>query len=237
MINLDEISPSALTEMIDNAPEYEKRQFKQFVTNTIGAIHQIPHIFAKSNSEKPFDLKNVEAYFGRSSASADEPGKNIASRFKSHRDHVERRHQFGMIIAKTTIENTLLMERFGISVIEKLKEVGGLCIANKTAYSKGGVGDTEPGLLYMTFKFIVQEEQFGRVLSNSQIKSAVAMVMSELELLKSESKSVESAAELAFQAANEPRFIGGHQVNLYDPDKDKFLAPDLSSPRFKQAHF
>ena len=239
MINLDEISSSALTTMIDNAPQYNRRQFKDLIKNTIGAIHQIPHIFEKANSNEKFELKNIEAYFGRSSAAIDEPGKNIANRFKSHRDHIERRHKFGMIIAKTTIDNTLLMERFGISIIENLKRKNGLCIANKTGYSKGGVGENEPGLLYMTFKLLDQDDRPGNMLTNSQINSAVKLVMDDMnyfDLNIADNKYVSGAAELAFKAANEPRFIGNQTINLFDTKNEKFLAPDLSRQQFKTAH-
>lgn len=236
MINLDEISSSALSKMIDNAPQYNRRQFKDLIKNTIGAIHQIPYIFEKVNSKDKFELKNIEAYFGRSSAAADEPGKNIANRFKSHRDHVARRHRFGMIIAKTTIKNTLLMERFGISIIETLKKKKGLCIANKTGYSKGGIGENEPGLLYMTFKLLDREDKPGIILTSSQIDSGVTMVMKELGLDINENKYEANAAEYAFKAANQTRFIGDHPINMYDTNNEKFLASNLSS-QFKTSHY
>lgn len=233
MINLDEVSSSALTKMIENAPEYNRRQFKDLIKNTIGAIHQIPHIFSKSNSNRKIDLKNIEAYFGRSSAAADEPGKNIANRFKAHRDHAERQHIFGMIIAKTTIENTLLMERFGISIIETLKKKDGLCIANKTAYSKGGIGETEPGLLYMTFKIRNQEDDVANVLTNAQINAAVRMVMSELGLDIKENEPVASAAKLAFEASNEINYQGEQNISLYSTEKDRFQKPTYSASKLK----
>ena len=233
MINLDEVSSSALTTMIENAPQYNGRQFKNLIKNTIGAIHQIPHIFEKVNTTDKIDLKNIEAYFGRSSVSADEPGKNIASRFKSHRDNAERKHKFGMIIAKTSIENTLLMERFGINIIETLKKKNGLCIANRTGYSKGGIGENEPGLLYMTFKITTKDDKPANVLTNVQIRAAVNAVMKDLGLDINEDKPVATAAKLAFDAANEVRFIGEQNINLYVPDKNRFLSPDLSQIRFK----
>ena len=234
MINLDDASPSALTTMIENAPEYNRRQFfKDLIKNTIGAIHQIPHIFEKVNTNDKIDLKNIEAYFGRSSVSADEPGKNIASRFKYHRDNPEREHKFGMIIAKTSIENTLLMERFGINIIETLKKKNGLCIANRTGYSKGGIGENEPGLLYMTFKITTKDDKPAKVLTNIQIRAAVNAVMKDLGLDINENKPVASAAKLAFDAANEVRFIGEQNVNLYVPETNQFLPPDLSQIRFK----
>jgi len=236
MINLDEMSPSALTTMIDHAPEYHRRQFKDFIKNTIGAIHQIPHIFAKGNSKEKFDLKNIEAYFGRSSAAADEPGKNITNRFRSNRDHIKRQHRFGMIIARTTIENTLLMERFGISLIKTLKRKNGLCIANKTGYSKGGIGETEPGLLYMTFKLLDNADNPANILTNAQIDSAVTLVMDELGLNKNENQHVAGAAELAFKTANEPRFIGEQTINLYNVDNKRFIPPVLNRLQFKTAH-
>jgi hypothetical protein len=233
MINLDEVSSSALTAMIENAPQYNGRQFKNLIKNTIGAIHQIPHIFEKVNTTDKIDLKNIEAYFGRSSVSADEPGKNIASRFKSHRDNAERKHKFGMIIAKTSIENTLLMERFGINIIETLKKKNGLCIANRTGYSKGGIGENEPGLLYMTFKITTKDDKPANVLTNVQIRAAVNAVMKDLGLDINDDKPVATAAKLAFDAANEVRFIGEQNINLYVPDKNRFLSPDLSQIRFK----
>lgn len=233
MINLDEISPSALTTMIDNAPQYNRRQFKDLIKNTIGAIHQIPHIFEKVNSDDKIDLKSIEAYFGRSSAASDEPGKNIANRFKSHRDNIKRQHRFGMIIARTTIENTLLMERFGITIIDTLKKNDGLCIANRTGYSKGGVGENEPGLLYMTFKIIRKKEMSSMVLTNDQITAAVKSVMSDLGLNIKEYQPVASAAKLAFDAANEVRFLGNQNINLYSPENKMFIPADLTQVRYK----
>jgi hypothetical protein len=233
MINLDEVSSSALTTMIENAPQYDGRQFKNLIKNTIGAIHQIPHIFEKVNTNDKIDLKNIEAYFGRSSVSADEPGKNIANRFKSHRDNAERQHKFGMIIARTSIKNTLLMERFGINIIETLKKKNGLCIANRTGYSKGGIGENEPGLLYMTFKITTKDDKPAKVLTNIQIRAAVNSVMKDLGLDLNDDKPIASAAKLAFDAANEVRFIGEQNINMYVPDKNRFLSPDLSQIRFK----
>lgn len=233
MINLDEVSSSALSTMIDNAPQYNRRQFKDLIKNTIGAIHQIPNIFSKANSNKKIDLKNIEAYFGRSSAAADEPGKNIANRFRAHRDHIDRKHIFGMIIAKTTIENTLLMEKFGISIIETLKKKDGLCIANKTSYSKGGIGETEPGLLYLTFKIKGLDDNPANILTNAQIKSAVKIVMKELGLDIKEDEVVASAAKLAFEASNEIFYQGEQVVKMYSPEKDKFQKPSYSAAKIK----
>jgi hypothetical protein len=125
------------------------------------------------------------------------------------------------------------MEKFGISIIETLKKKDGLCIANKTSYSKGGIGETEPGLLYLTFKIKGLDDNPANILTNAQINSAVKIVMKELGLDIKEDEVVASAAKLAFEASNEMSYKGEQLVKMYSPEKDKFQKPSYSASKIK----
>lgn len=234
MISLNDVNTEAMSTLIEKAPRYAKGEYRALIENTIGAIHQIPHIFKRTDtSQRRIDLKDIEAYFGRSSASAFDPGQNIAGRFRAHRDNPKRRHEWGMIIARTTIQNTLRMEKFGISVIDNLKERSGLCISNKTSYSKGAVGENEPGLLYMTFRITLNsvDPDPADQMSIKQIDEMVKSVISEKSFPANEKTHIADAARIAFEAANEVRFIGKKSVSLYDPEDKVFIDSDIKRIR------
>ena len=65
---------------------------------------------------------------------------------------------------------------------------------------------------------------------------SVKMVMNELSLDINENKYEANAAEYAFKAANQTRFIGDHPINMYDTNNERFLASNLSS-QFKTSHY
>jgi hypothetical protein len=189
-IALESATPTSVTSLLQHVPVYGAREWRRLVANTIGAIHQVPHVF-KSKALPKLDLKDIEAYFGRSSSGSTIAGHNLYGRFRAG---LERGHSFGMVFATTDIDATLHFERFGISLINRLKDVDGLCIANKSLAAHGKVGTTEPGYLYMTFGF-EEGDEHARMLSQREIDDAVAGMLADLrEADAAPSKSVHEAA-------------------------------------------
>jgi transcriptional regulator with XRE-family HTH domain len=219
LIRLEDATLDTLESLVEQAPNYASRQYREVTLDTIGAIHQIPEIFAKNFSRK-IDLKNIEAYFGRSSASQSGLANNIYQRFRQGSS--DRKHEWGMVLAVTSIAATLHYEKFGISVVETLRKKKGLCIANETGFSKGNVGSTEPGFLYLTFKIIDQYEDFAHVLSKEQIDDAVRRMLDDpaVNRLASQDEIVRAAVP-AFQQANTLRRFGKHEVQVWDPRSNK----------------
>lgn len=209
---LESATPTSITAMLEHVPVYGPTEWRRLVENAIGAIHQIPRVL-KSKALPNLDLKDVEAYFGRSSSGADIIGKNLYGRFRT--GFMERGHTFGMVFAQTSIAATLRFERFAISLINQLKDRDGLCISNRTLAPRGNVGDTEPGYLYMTFT-LVEGDEHARVLSQREVDEAVADVIDEFRRSAvTPVKAVhENAARIAVSIANDVQFIGEHRIAL-----------------------
>lgn len=211
LVVLDTATPATVTALLGHVPEYGPREWRRLVENTVGAIHQIPSIL-RSGDLPNLDLKDIEAYFGRSSCGAELAGQNLYGRFRAG---VDRGHMFGMVFAKTTIDATLQFERFGISLVNQLKRVDGLCISNRTLAARGNVGNTEPGYLYLTFA-LVEGAGPGHVLTQSQIDAAVAGVLGDLG--KSSVVDVkpvhQEAARAAVTLANNVEYVGEHTIAL-----------------------
>ena len=175
MMSLRDADVRRVSALLQHVPEYSSTEWRRLVSNTVGAIHQIPRILEVSKVPN-LDLKDIEAYFGRSSAGTTYPGVNLYQRFQAGLK--ERNHDYGIVFAKTSIRASLNFERFGISLIEQLRRVDGLCISNKTFAARGRVGDIEPGYLYLTFR-ITQGKEHARKLTQNEIDRAVAGVMQE----------------------------------------------------------
>ncbi len=208
---LAEITPASVTQVLAHVPKYTPREIRRLVANTVGAVHQIPRIL-KKKSLPELDLKDIEAYFGRSSGGRELAGTNLYARFRAGH---ERGHTHGMVFASTTITASLRFERFGITLIEQLKKLDGLCISNKTLASRGRVGATEPGLLYLTFR-VTEGDEHARVLSQAEISASVASMLRELDEDNTPlAKSIqESAARTGLELANDVEFIGKHRIAL-----------------------
>jgi hypothetical protein len=213
MIALEDATPATMTALLEQVPAYEPREFRRLVENTVGAVHQLPLIFYRAGRRR-IDLKDIEAYFGRSSAGSETPGQNIYGRFRAHR---ERGHKYGLVFARTTIKDTLCYERWGITLINYLKKVGGLCIANSSRTCVGGVGSTEPGLLYLTFRTMSDETEHAETLTLKEIERGVEEIMSEIapELSKRPKSVWAGATQHALSMANEPTFTGAAQVKPF----------------------
>lgn len=172
-IELCDATPANIAYLIEHTPRYGRSEFKRLVENTIGAIHQIPHIFGCRGMED-YDLKNIVVHFGRSSAGRNSIGQNLSSRFANSRKN--KGHTFGMVFAETTIDASLRYERWGTYLIDYLKHVEGLCISNRTFFSGGSVGSYEPGFLYLTFSIEKTREKLAKKLSNKQIIDGEAYI-------------------------------------------------------------
>lgn len=175
LMALNEATPTTVSGMVQHVPEYAPRDWRRLVENTVGAIHQIPRILKKSNMPD-LDLKDIEEYFGRSSAGAEILGHNLYGRFRSG---LVREYELGMVFAKTTILASRNFERFGISLIDQLKKMNGLCISNRTFASSGSVGVTESGFLYMTFR-LKRGREHAQQLSQKEINYGVQEVLKDL---------------------------------------------------------
>lgn len=211
-IDLYESSPSVISELVEYTPKYTGKEFKRLVENTIGAIHQIPMKF-QDDSIKKVDLKNIVAYFGRSSAGSKNKGQNLANRFKHA--YYERGDSFGLVFAQTTINNSLKYERWGIHLINYLKKVDGLCISNKSLCAGGGIGSNEPGFLYMTFHLKKNKEKLALTLSDQEIKQGVKEIHEEMKGQKIPKSVIETATKSALEKANDTRHIGKNRIGKF----------------------
>lgn len=217
MIPLAKMSASTIGQLLAHVPEYGPADFRSLVENTIGAIHQVPHIFHEQTSIK-YQLKQVEAYFGRSSSGVSDVAQNLYSCWVRGRE--ERGHEYGMVFAKTSIKASLKYERHGILLIEALRQEDGLCISNKTLTARGGVGSIEPGFLYMTFRLLRKTPEPARELTFEEIRDCVRKMKAELSSLAVEMKVPENDIRDAFQhglvQANNVENRGRFKVINYD---------------------
>lgn len=217
MIPLAKMSASTIGQLLPHVPEYGPTDFRSLVENTIGAIHQVPHIFHEQTQIK-YQLKQVEAYFGRSSSGVSDIAQNIYSCWVRGRE--ERGHNYGMVFAKTSIKASLKYERHGILLIEALRQEDGLCISNKTLTARGGVGSIEPGFLYMTFRLLRKTPEPARELTFEEIRDCVRKMKTELSDLAVEMKIPEKDVRDAFQhgleQANNVENRGRYKVINYE---------------------
>ncbi len=217
MIPLAKMSASTIGQLLPHVPEYGSSDFRSLVENTIGAIHQVPHIFHEQTRIK-YQLKQVEAYFGRSSAGGKDVAQNLYSCWVRGRE--ERGHEYGMVFAKTSISASLKYERHGIHLIEALRQEDGLCISNKTLTAKGGVGKTEPGFLYLTFRLLRKTPEPARELTFEEIRDCVKRMRTELSALAVElkvpDKEISAAFEHGLVQANNVANHGRYKVINYD---------------------
>lgn len=219
MIPLKEMTPDLIAEMLPVVPKYGHRDFKPLVENTAGAIHQIPRIFHKATGI-PYQPKQIEAYFGRSSGGGTHVAWNLYQCWT--RGLRDRSHTYGMVFAQTPIAASLSYERHGIHLIDALKEMDGLCISNRSLTAKGGVGNNEPGFLYMTFRLLKKEPQPARELTYEEIKDCVRRKKDELER---QAKDIETPVRdllVSFKAglerANALSYQGNCKVKRIDYD-------------------
>jgi hypothetical protein len=214
-ISFNGLTPAKVSELVKYAPTYKHNEYKRLVEDAVGAIHQIPRIFQASRG-KPYDLKNIVAYFGRSSAGPYELGSNIYQRFMTGKR--DRGDIFGLVFARTTIKASTNFERWGIRLIEILKEQNGLCISNKTRHAGGSKGKTEPGFLYMTFHYEDVNEP-GFVLTQSEIDEAVIEIMNGYSEQSRTKTICQEGSSAGVTLANNVTFTGSKPIQLFIPKK------------------
>lgn len=206
-----------IADVLQTVPKYGPTSFRSLVENTIGAIHQIPWILYRETGIK-YQLKQIEAYFGRSSGGNNHVALNLYQCWT--RGARERSHTYGMVFAQTTINASIKYERHGILLINVLKEEDGLCISNRTLTAKGGVGNNEPGFLYMTFRLLTKESEPAQELTYEQIRDCVRREKERLaSLAKSDDLPVQTL-QVAFKAglekANNINHLGSCKVKRID---------------------
>ena len=217
MIPLRVMTPDMIADALHSVPIYGPTDFRALVENTIGAIHQIPYILYQKTNIK-YQPKQIEAYFGRSSSGSTHVATNLYQCWS--RGVHDRVHTYGMVFAQTPIEDSLKYERHGIHLIKALKAVHGLCISNRTLTAKGGVGNNEPGFLYMTFRLLKEESEPAVELTYAQILDCVRRRKDELASLAEETESPIRESQAAFKAglerANTLSFRGDCKVKRID---------------------
>ena len=217
MIPLREMTPDMIADELHTVPKYGPIDFTALVENTIGAIHQIPNIFYQE-TRIPYQPKQIEAYFGRSSGGSSHPAGNLYQCWL--RGVRERSHTYRMVFAQTPIKASLKYERHGIHLIEALREIDGLCISNRTLTAKGGVGSNEPGFLYMTFRLLKEESEPALELTYEQIRDCVRRKKDELASLAEDTESPIRELQVAFKAglerANTLSYRGDCKVKRID---------------------
>lgn len=208
----DKLNPAMISELIKHVPKYEPNEYRRLVDDAVGAIHQIPRIF-KSAKGPQYDLKNIVAYFGRSSAGSQETGLNLYNRFKAHKD--TKNDNYGLVFAATTIDASLKFEKWGIHLIEILKKKKGLCISNKCSHAGGGKGKTEPAYLYMTFHY-EKAALPAPILSQQQIDNAVTEIMGKYEKEPNNIKTIiHEGSQSGLMLANNVIYTGQKPIQLF----------------------
>lgn len=226
LFRLKDATPRAIEDWIKQSPQYENGQYRALVKSTTGAIHRIPKIFFHGGGGK-FDLKNIQGYFGRSSAGSKGLADNLYQRFQC--GIKDRKDSWGMILAITSIKASSQYEQFGISILKYLMKKRGLCISNKTEYPKGNVGTTEPGFLYFTFKIDDASEMDAEVFSPKQTDDAVKKILENPESIRLGNRDeMEDAYSAAFNLANDTNFWGDNEVIVNDP-KSIRRSPSIKS--------
>mgnify|MGYP001601469153 CR=1 FL=1 len=216
MLELEEASPTTVTELLNYVPTYSRKDFRKLVNDAVGAIHQIPRIL-KVRHGSPFGLKDIVAYFGRSSAAPGEfAGTNVYSRFLS--GYKERNDDYGIVLAQTSVRDTLLYERWAIKLIEFLKRKHGLCISNKSQSARGRVSTNEPGYLYMTFHF-ERSKEVAHKLKPEEIREGANEVSKALQKNSTELKAIPAeelvkATAECLKVANEMDYLGEKPLRL-----------------------
>jgi hypothetical protein len=211
MIRLEDATPAAIAKLIDYAPQYGPTSFKKLVQDAVGAIHQVPRAFAVRN-QAPLDLKDIVAYFGRSSGSEYGIASNVYSAFQRG---LGRGDTHGMVFAQTSIKASLKYERWGISLINYLKENDGLCISNKTLTARGGVGAVEPGFLYITFRFM-RGKEYANMLTQAEINEGIRQIVEEMEALNVKSQNeLHEGISAGLIKANDVQYVGTKAIRLF----------------------
>ena len=217
MIPFTGMTVDMIADVLQTVPRYGPTSFRSLVENTIGAIHQIPRIVYRETGIQ-YQPKQIEAYFGRSSSGNSHVAFNLYQCWM--RGAHERSHTYGMVFAQTTINASLKYERHGILLINALKEEDGLCISNRTLTAKGGVGNNEPGFLYLTFRLLTKESEPARELTYDQIRDCVRREKEKLASLANSADSPFSTLQLAFKAglekANDINYLGSCNVKRID---------------------
>lgn len=198
-----------IEQSIAEAPDYGPTEYRRLVENTVGAIHQIPVVFYEKTGVK-YELKQVEAYFGRSSSGGQWFAANLSQRFRAALE--QRRHPFAMVFARTSIVASLRYERHGIKLLDVLRQHNGLCISNRSFAAVGRVGTVDPGFLYLTFRMLEKEPAPARELTRAEINKLVLRYSAEFDGAHRTEKL--NAFQACLERANDVRFHGGQRLKL-----------------------
>ena len=76
MVPFSGMTPGMIADVLQAVPRYGPTDFRALIENTIGAIHQVPKIFYQETGI-PYQPKQMEAYFGRSSGCSNHVAWNL----------------------------------------------------------------------------------------------------------------------------------------------------------------
>lgn len=126
---------------IDTAPTYSGK-VKNALAHVIKVIHGLPHLHTG------LEAKEIEIYIGKAERTTDA----VLARWMKHRtDH--KKHLFGIILFKCSLDNAKKLEKVAINVVKKLKKHRRLCVgeANISPASGGRNPQSQDAVIYMTW--------------------------------------------------------------------------------------
>jgi hypothetical protein len=225
-MEIEHATAKRILPLLPHAPEYGSTEYVRLVENTIGAIHQIPRLYRKLTGRK-IELKQIEAYFGRSSGGV----TNLRRRWAAAK---QRNHTYGLVFARCSVASSLGYERHGILLLDVLRKHNGLCISNNSMKAVGKVGAAEPGLLYMTFRILDELPELpARELSRADIESIVRKnehKFSQLANDKQEAANMSHAFSVGLDKANDTSASGALKLAQL-PDDDRLVVLEPASAR------
>ena len=187
------------------------KPWRNFIGNCIGIIHQLPMLF-RNPALGNIDLKNIEAYFGRTSISPGTGASNLMGRMRAAK---KRGHTHFILLGKCTIKRSVQFERFGHELLTGLKVHNGLCIANASRVAIGRVSKAEngKGVLYMSFALKQAQELAATKLTREMIDSEVERVIDDGSLKQPEGPS---DFKYTLNKSNETTFVGVNHLSMVD---------------------
>lgn len=225
-LEIENATAKRIRPLLPHAPEYRSTEYTRLVENTIGAIHQIPRLYRKLTGRR-IELKQIEAYFGRSSGGV----TNLRQRWAAAK---QRNHTYGLVFARCSVASSLAYERHGILLLDILRKHNGLCISNNSMSAGGKVGAAEPGLLYMTFRILDELPELpARELSRADIESIVRKnehKFSQLANTKEEAANMSHAFAVGLDKANDTSASGALKL-AHLPDDDRLVVLEPASAR------
>lgn len=129
-----------LQKAINAAPLYSGKAASA-LKHVIEVIHGLPAMHSA------LKLKDIEVYIGK----AERTTKAVLNRWGDHRSH--RKHIFGIILFRCSLDNAKKLEKLSIRVVKALKARNSLCVgdANLSSGSGGKNPASNDALIYMTW--------------------------------------------------------------------------------------